>query len=340
MQLKNVSSLKQKTLLIGAIMIAFLFVSSATLVPQTQGAAVNEQIDKINEQKDLLTLLENIRNNDDVTEQQRLNVVYLLMNVFKEMVSSKEANDDAFMNTVQQKASLVDETTITKEDVKETTSEVMNSLEATLTEEMTNENIPQQQAIVFNLFKNLLTNLISKIVDIDSFTGEGFLDIISTLFGMFTGLPSLLLKILGQGVSLIFKTFIRIIRAIISMILLFIGGVQLALLIGGLFFIFLGFASKIGIKAFSFVAAPLFAVIAILFTLATGSFIGGSSLLINFSIGFLITFAIPIALIILVFSLLNDGETNINLENLLGDEDGLLYMITSVIASIFNPSTA
>ncbi len=339
MHLKNVSSLKQKMLLIGVITIAFLFVSSATLVPQTQGAAVNDQIDTMNQQKDLITFFENIQNNEKITEQQQLNVVYLLMNVFKKMTSSEEMNENNLISTMQQESSLLEETTITTEDVKKTTSEVMTSLQNTLTEEMTNENIPQEQGIVFNLFKNLLTKLLSRIVDIDAFTGEGLLDIISTLFGMFTGLPSLLLKILGQGVSLIFKTFARIIRAIISMVLLFVGGIQLALLIGGLFFMFLGFASKIGIKAFSFVGAPLFAVIAVLFTLATGTLIGGSSLLLNFAVGFLITFAIPIGLIILVISLITDEDTNINF-NLGGNEDGLLYMLASIIASIFNPSTA
>ncbi len=334
MQTSHGSSFKHKMLLLGAITIAFLFVSSATLVPQTQGAAVNDQVDAINQQKDLYELLQSIQNKEPVTEQQQLKIVYLLMTVLKETISSDETTENDLTEMLSQQATDLEESTITKDDLKQTTTETMAFLQQTLTEEIIDDTTPQQQSILFNLLKNLLTKLLSNIVNVDAITGEGFLDIIMTILGLFSSLPSLILKILGQGATMIIQSFIRIIRAIISMILLFIGGVQLALLIGGLFFIFLGFASKLGIKAFSIVAAPLFAVMAIMFSLATGTLIGGTSLILNFAIGFLITFAIPIGLIIGILYFF-DFDFNIG-----GNEDGLLYMLASIIASIFNPSTA
>ena len=338
MKSTHVSSFKHKMLLLGAITIAFLFVSSATFVPQTQGAAVNDQIDTINQQKDLNELLQLIQNKETITEEQQLKIAYLLMNVLKEIISPEETTETDFAEVLQQQTLQLEQSTITTDDIQQTTTEIMISLQKTLTDEITDDTTPQQQSILFNLLKNLLTKLLSNIINVDAISGEGFLDIIMNLLGLFSSLPSLLLNILGQGATLIIQSFIRIIRAIISMILLFIGGVQLVLLIGGLFFIFLGFASKIGIKAFSIVAAPLFAVMAIMFSLATGSLIGGTSLIINFIIGFLVTFAIPIGLIIGIIYLVTGGDISFNF-NFGGNEDGLLYMLASIIASIFNPST-
>lgn len=345
MSSNHVSLFKRKMLLFGAIAIALFFISSATIVPQVEGATVNDQIDTVNNQNNLLNMLQNIQNVDTISEQQRLQVTYLLVTLLKEIVIPSDSTKQSMnLDTLAETATQIKQSRITPQGIKNVASETIIQLDKTLTEKITDENTPQSQGFLFNIFKNILNKLLSNIINIDTLTGEGLIDILMNLFSMMSSLPSLLFKIIGQGATLIIQSIIRIIRALISMIVLFVSGVQLALLLTGLFFIFLGYASKVGIKALSIISAPLFALMAIMFSLATGSFVGGVSLILNFAAGFIITFAIPISIILLIIWLISDGDFNFDFFNFdldfLDNDGGFFYMIGSIITSILNPSAA
>ncbi len=334
--------LKRQLILFGAVAIALLFISSATLVPQAQGAAVNNQIDTINEHNTLADMIKSLQIDETSTEQQRLQAAYVMLSLVDTLISTPALLDFPIDElTLKETASTLMQKTVTETDLQEKTDETIHSLKTTLTEGTAADYTPEQVGLITNLLRTLLNKLISRIINIDLSIGDGSKGILRNILGMFSGLPSMLLKLFGQGLSMIIQSVVRVIRAILSILVLFISGIQLALLLGGLFFIFLGVASKFGMRAFSIIGAPLFGIIGLMMTLSMGNLIGGTSMIINSAIGFVITFAIPIAIIIAVILLLTGGDINIDPENLDfgAKEGGLVYMIGSILTNYIDQIT-
>jgi len=92
----------------------------------------------------------------------------------------------------------------------------------------------------------------------------------------------------------------------------------------------MGIMSKIGLKLFSNIVAPIFALITARFIPAIGALLGGLSVAFHSFIALLIIFAIPIAIamiIVVVAIVLGGGDTTATLASVLETVFGILILI-------------
>ena len=226
---------------------------------------------------------------------------------------------------------------ITSNDLTEKSISCLQTIKTAIEEKIT-PNTPLPQNMFLDLLRELITMIIARLTEGGSTTINGTMPTLLEILQMILSVPIMIIRILAQGITSLFQIVFNIIKAIISMIVLIISGIQLALLVGGIFFLFIGVASSLGIKILSFISAPLFAVIAILFTISVGTLISNTAFLINILIGIVITFAIPIGLIAAIIYFLKADGSGFDFEGFTLGEDGLLYMLGSIFSSIFNTS--
>jgi len=148
---------------------------------------------------------------------------------------------------------------------------------------------------------------------------------------------------LFQGVSILIGGIIKAIVALVTIVILIIAGFQTVLTIGAFFLIFMGFMSNIGLRAFSIIASPIFALLSAQFSISVGKLLGGISMALFSVLGFLVFFALPLLLIAGLIFLLGDGLEDFDFgfnggsfdpSNVLGD--GPIYMFISVLSYLVN----
>jgi len=113
---------------------------------------------------------------------------------------------------------------------------------------------------------------------------------------------------------------LRCISALIRLVILFFAGAQGMLTLTAFFVIFMGIMSRIGLKLFANIAAPIFALITARLIPAIGALFGGLSLAVHSLVALLIVFAIPIAIAMIIV--------------VLGGED-ITATLASVLEAIF-----
>jgi len=91
----------------------------------------------------------------------------------------------------------------------------------------------------------------------------------------------MILKGVIKGVIGIIMGVLRCISALIRLVILFFTGAQGILTLTAFFVIFMGIMSRIGIKLFANIAAPIFALITARLIPAIGALFGGLSLAVH-----------------------------------------------------------
>ena len=336
---KTMSRLKKPLVSLVVIAIAFLFISSTTFVQQAEGSIVNDHIDEVTQYNEMVEIFNYLHDSNNATEQQQIIASYLLVSLIEESLQNPtEDGNNINADLIQKTLDSIEESPITMDDVYIRSESCLLTLQKVIDNQI-NPDTPQPKLLFLDFFKNLINLILSKLFNRDSLFGNGVISSLLSILQALFRVPAMLLNIMYQGLMFLAQIVFRVIRAFISMILLIISGGQMALLIGGLFFLFLGVASKIGIKLISLLSAPFFAVITILFVLSTGTLFGGIALTINVLLGFLITFAIPIGIIAAIILIITGGEPDFNLDWLPEiPGDGLLYMIASILSSMFKNS--
>ncbi|MBS3748414.1 MAG: hypothetical protein KGY67_01795, partial [Candidatus Thermoplasmatota archaeon] len=187
----------------------------------------------------------------------------------------------------------------------------------------------------------LRNNLINGDGNIGNSNG-GIFSKMANILGVIVSIITFILKGIMQGVSLLVGGILKIIVALFSILLLIIGAIQTSLTIGAFFLIFLGFVSKIGLRIFSILGAPVFALLAAQFTISAGNLLGGLSMGLLSILALLVFFALPLIVIGGFFYLSggldendDDDENGFNFD-FNYDGNGPLYMLISVILNIFN----
>ena len=332
--------------LLGSIAIVLILLSAATAVPQQTSSVV---IDKIDKKQQVNSLVETL-NSEEITENDLIIIATFILNIadsLLEQIQHKdtdlELTEDIILSSIPKKSAKNDVT-----DLMEQTEESLQDLQYTVDSLSTSESNIQSidlsflQTIISLLTTFLQNNLMNGDGGIGNSNG-GIFSKITNILGVIISIITFILKGIMQGVSLLIGGILKIIVALVSIVLLIIGAIQTSLTIGAFFLIFLGFVSKIGLRIFSILGAPVFALLAAQFAISAGNLLGGLSMGLLSILALLVFFALPIIVVGGLFYLSggldenddDDDGSSFNF-NFNYDGNGPLYMLISVILNILN----
>ena len=321
--------LGKKAIIIGAIVLVLLFVSSATAVPQTHGSIVVEKLDKIEKAKTISSILSetiDIENLD--SDEVMIDSVFMLAVVTEQIISmARNPDDDLDISAIQSAAEKIEREEIDEKDVIHKTQDCLDLLATTIDEMLTEKELSNEELILFKTLKTYVLKMQSliddEVLNSDISTERekgGLIQKLLSIILILLLIPFMILKGVINGVIGIIMGVLRCISALIRLVILFFAGAQGMLTLTAFFVIFMGIMSRIGLKLFANIAAPIFALITARLIPAIGALFGGLSLAVHSLVALLIVFAIPIAIAMIIV--------------VLGGED-ITATLASVLEAIF-----
>ena len=321
--------LGKKVIIIGVIAVALLFVSSATAVPQTHGSIVVEKLDKIEKVKTISSILsETIDIENPDSDEVMIDSVFMLAIVTEQIISmARNPDDNLDISAIQSAAEKIEREEIDEKDVILKTQDCLDLLATTIDEMLTEKELSNEELILFKTLKTYVLKMQSliddEVLNSDISTEQekgGLIQKLLSIILILLLIPFMILKGVINGVIGIIMGVLRCISALIRLVILFFAGAQGVLTLTAFFVIFMGIMSRIGLKLFANIAAPIFALITARLIPAIGALFGGLSLAVHSLVALLIIFAIPIAIAMIIV--------------VLGGED-ITATLASVLEAIF-----
>ena len=331
--------LGKKAIIIGAIVLVLLFVSSATAVPQTHGSIVVEKLDKIEKANTISSILSetiDIENLD--SDEVMIDSVFMLAVVTEQIIFiARNPDCDLDISAIQSAAEKIDREKIDEKDVILKTQDCLDLLATTIDEMLTEKELSNEELILFKTLKTYVLKMRplidEEVLNSDISTEQEKEELIQKLLSIILILlliPFMILSGVINGVTGIIRGVLRCISALIRLVILFFAGAQSILTLTAFFVIFMGIMSKIGLKLFAKIVAPIFALITARLIPAIGKLFGGLSLAVHSLVALLIIFAIPIAIamiIVVVAIILGGGDTTATLASILETVFGILILV-------------
>jgi hypothetical protein len=172
---------------------------------------------------------------------------------------------------------------------------------------------------------NIIDALFSKIGNYNiELIRDGILSKILSVIIFILLIPFTILKTLILGAIGLISAVIRLVVSIIKLSILTITGIQGSLIIIGLFLIFMGWMSKIGLNIITKVASPVFSFILFRIIPNIGKMLGGITQMLYSILALIVIFAIPIAIALIVFLISTNTDG--------GEEQNLLNKIVGVLS--------
>jgi len=336
-------SIKRKTVLFSTILVTLLVISATTVVPQSQGKVVNDQLGRYEVYQQFNSLLETLSmEGTDIASSKICSLLLSISNILIDAISDPTNLEDLNIQEIMSDSSITEP--ISEENLVAETEKTILSLQTALDELQDSNTIPGEQKLNISFWQTLLSWLFqllkNKLTGGDTNSGTpdggngGFFETLLSILSAIMVIPIMILKVLVKGLVGVIGGILKILGSIVVIFLLFLAGTQTTLTLGAFFLIFLGLMSKIGIQAFSIIGAPIFAIIAAQLSVSTGSLLGGLSMALFSVLGIIILLALPLAIIALIFLAGGDSsgspDFNFNLDFM---GNGTLYMILSIIAS-------
>ncbi len=327
--------LGKKAIIIGVIAVALLFVSSATAVPQIHGSIVVEKLDKIEKVKTISSILSetiDIENLD--SDEVMIDSVFMLAVVTEQIISmARNPDDDLDISAIQSAAEKIEREEIDEKDVILKTQDCLDLLSTTIDEMLTEKELSNEELILFKTLKTYVLKMQSliddEVLNSDISTEQekgGLIQKLLSIILILLLIPFMILKGVINGVIGIIMGVLRCISALIRLVILFFAGAQGMLTLTAFFVIFMGIMSRIGLKLFANIAAPIFALITARLIPAIGALFGGLSLAVHSLVALLIIFAIPIA-IAMIIVVLGGEDITATLASVLEAVFGILILV-------------
>jgi hypothetical protein len=323
---------------LGAIFIVSLLISAVTAVPQQNAEILNDQIDKKEKMNTFIDVIEGTENSDTSTilfMSFLLNIADQLIREIQNEPDQLKLSDELIYDSIPD----IDEITTEKDISYHTLSTLQN-----LKDRVAKIDDTDGQKMDLSILKSLITLLISfikeKLLAENTTADDGdnanndWMSTLKEILKVFASILAFLLQGLLKGISLLIGGILRIIAAILTIVVLMLAGLQTILTVSGFLLVFMGFMSKIGLKIFSVIAAPVFALLAAQFTVSMGTLLGGLSMALHAILAFVLIFAIPILLIVGIFYLMggNSDEDDGGLFDFITLHwDGPMYMLLSIL---------
>ena len=331
--------LGKKAIIIGAIVLVLLFVSSATAVPQTHGSIVVEKLDKIEKANTISSILSETIDIEKLdSDEVMIDTVFMLAVVTEQIIFiARNPDCDLDISAIQSAAEKIEREKIDEKDVILKTQNCLNLLSTTINEMLTEKELSNEELILFKTLKTYVLKMRplidEEVLNSDISTEQEKEELIQKLLSIILILlliPFMILSGVINGVTGIIRGVLRCISALIRLVILFFAGAQSMLTLTAFFVIFMGIMSKIGLKLFAKIVAPIFALITARLIPAIGKLFGGLSLAVHSLVALLIIFAIPIAIamiIVVVAIILGGGDTTATLASILETVFGILILV-------------
>jgi len=330
--------------LFGSIAIVLILISAATAVPQQTSSVV---IDKIDKKQQVNSLIETL-NSEEISENDLILISTFILNLADSLLKQVKHDEFEITQDIILSSIPIESAKNDVNDLVKQTDESLQKLQHTVDAlSVSNSNIQSMDLSILQTIISLLTSFLqNNLMNGDGNIGNsngGIFSKMTNILGVIVSIITFILKGIMQGVSLLVGGILKIIVALFSILLLIIGAIQTSLTIGAFFLIFLGFVSKIGLRIFSILGAPVFALLAAQFTISAGNLLGGLSMGLLSILALLVFFALPLILIGGIFYLSggldenddDDDGSSFNF-NFNYDGNGPLYMLISVILNILN----
>jgi hypothetical protein len=340
---------KKNIPLIGSIAIVLILLSATTAVPQQTSSVVVNHLDK----KQQITSLFETFDSENIAEKDLIFIATFILNIANVLLKEVQNNPNDFTLTQDMILTSIPERSVENniDNLMSQTETTLHNLKQTidsLSRSEINSNIQSTDISLFQTILSLLTtffkdNSLNAEGSISNLNG-GILSNITNILGVIISIITFLLRAIMQSASLLISGIIKAIVALVSIILLIIGAIQTSLTIGSFFLIFLGFVSKIGLRIFSVLGAPFFALLAAQFAISSGKLLlGGITMGLLSIMALLLFFALPLLIIGGILYLsggLDEGDdeddgSNFDF-NFNYDGTGPFYMLISVILNILN----
>jgi len=327
--------LGKKAIIIGVIAVALLFISSATAVPQTHGSIVVEKLDKIETVETISSILSetiDIENLD--SDEVMIDSVFMLAVVTEQIIAmARDPDGDLDISAIQSAAEKIEREEIDEKDVILKTQNCLDLLSTTIDEMRTEKELSNEELIAFRTLKTYVLKMQSLIDDevlnsdisTEQETG-GLIQKLLSIILILLLIPFMILNGVINGVIGIIMGVLRCISALIRLVILFFAGAQSILTLTAFFVIFMGVMSRIGLKLFSNIAAPILALITARLIPAIGTLLGGLSLAVHSLAALLIIFAIPIAIAMIII-VLGGGDMTATLASVVEVVFGVLILV-------------
>jgi hypothetical protein len=327
--------LGKKAIIIGVIAVALLFISSATAVPQTHGSIVVEKLDKIETVETISSILSetiDIENLD--SDEVMIDSVFMLAVVTEQIIAmARNPDGDLDISAIQSAAEKIEREEIDEKDVILKTQDCLDLLSTTIDEMLTEKELSNEELFLFKTLKTYVLKMQSLIdgevlnsdISTEQETG-GLIQKLLSIILILLLIPFMILNGVINGVIGIIMGVLRCISALIRLVVLFFAGAQSILTLTAFFVIFMGVMSRIGLKLFSNIAAPVLALITARLIPAIGTLLGGLSLAAHSLVALLIIFAIPIAIAMIII-VLSGGDMTATLASALEAVFGVLILV-------------
>jgi len=309
-----------------AVFVAIMVMLSATAVPNVQGAVVAKRINEAETAKEISNILTRVdKAADSSSDKETLKSVFVVLLVTEQLIKLfRKSTQTVDISSLEEKIDTTQQ--VTKEIVIAKTQDCLDSLMKLIDEKYNKDQLTPGEIEIIDALKAFLSRVQSALNNDDS------LQIVEEKYkleGVLRGVIAVIGLILLALIALVgwtIRGIIRTIGNIIRVIVLILAGVQGVLTLSALYVLFMGAMSYIGFKLASYIGAPLFGFIASRLTIVIGSLLGALSLFISSVIAFLLVFAIPLIILIIIyfiFSQQGGGETLANfleaiLESLFG----------------------
>lgn len=327
--------------MLGTLFTVLILVSTVTAVPQQHAEVFNDQLDKKQQLEDFTNAVEDFKTDETSATKYMTFLLNIADILIKEIGKNPESVDITESMIID---ALPSEEEKTPEDVTNQALGILQKLKDLINRLMNRENgindsidLPSLNSLITLLINFIRENLLpGNDQNNNGDNGGNWFSKIRNIISVFVSIISYVIKGILQGVTLLVGGILRVIGALITLVLLIIAGIQTTLTVGAFFLVFMGFVSKIGLKAFSVMAAPVFAFLAAQFTVSIGSLLGGISMALHAVLAFALFFAIPLLLVAGVVLLTGEdsgdddggGGFNFDLPTISGD--GPVYMLLSV----------
>ena len=329
MKVYKESRRRNGAVIIGVFALVYLCVSSVTAVPQVQGSFVVERLDDTTRSESLYQVLQDpSRLVAFASRNNQIQILFIIASLIESTLLLAEDSSQEF--DMDHLDHLIDPgmiETISDEMLMKKTQGCLLRISECLEDRTDNQYLSETEKAQYQMIQRNVAAVASFLEKpMSPQTAELVQQVLSLLLALLL-LPLLVLQGVLQAALGIIGGLIRCILFLVRIVVLVVVGVQSVLTLSALGILFMGIMSKLALKLFTLVAAPLAGIIASRITSLIGNLLGSVSLVLHSFVALALIFAIPLAIAVVVLIL----SQRLNPD----DEEEQSSLFTSLMTSTF-----
>ena len=338
MNIKKNDRLRRNAVFIGVFSIIFLFLSSATAIPQVNGSITVNNIERQSQTEAITSLLmDEIELFNQESDEIKAQTVYIFASLVELIIINLKDETSNF--DVNSLASLKESIEINDVDEKEIllkTQDCIDLLSAYTEERLVDEDISnneKQYYLQLNEYLTKMQSICSDEVILDEYQPQELLQQLFIVLLVILIVPLLIFTGLFAAGAALAIGLLKCVFVVIKVLIVILIGLQSFLTISAISILLIGVLCKISISIFSRIASPIVGLIASRLTTLFGKIFGNSVLILSSIIAVLLVLAIPlviVAAVVIISQYLPDEDDEEN-----DDETTIFGKIMTVIFRTF-----